>query len=477
MSCHIVFRFPTTHAYCTEKRFDLMRAKLRNTWENLKATLWFEPSLLVAAAIILSGITLSLDSWLVTRDSGLRSWLFGGTPDAAQALLTMIAGTLVTSVSIAFSITIVAIQLASTQFSPRVLRTTLTDDRGNHLVLGASIATFVYSLLILRQTRDDTATDAGYVPVLSITLVLGLALVCLALLIYFIHHISELLQVAVIIDRVHTETIKELDTCYPTTDGSLTLDPPPIITLVDLAKHDVAAGGHLCSKHSGFLRSIDHPSFFEATDGTATWLWVRPCVGEYVARGSVLIEWAQDRQIDAMRLEQAESAFVLDRERSLYQDPLFGIRQLADIALKALSPAINDPTTAEYCLSSLGDIIGRLAQRPFASCEQTGSGGHTRYFFSTPTWDDFVDAAFSQIRRQAAGDVHVTGYLLGVLQTLIQHIPAGPRIDPVQYQVDEIRRVLDTGIFSPADTRSLRRQCEQVEQAQSTLAHMAGFGT
>jgi uncharacterized membrane protein len=454
-----------------------MQAKLRNTWENLKATLWFEPSLLVAAAIILSGISLSLDSWLVSSGSSLRSWLFGGTPDAAQALLTMIAGTLVTSVSIAFSITIVAIQLASTQFSPRVLRTTLTDDRGNHLVLGASIATFVYSLLILRQTRDDTATDVGYVPALSVTLVLGLALICLGLLIYFIHHISELLQVAVIIDRVHTETINELDTCYPMIEGSLTLDPPPITTMVEQASREVAPGGYLCSKHAGFLRSIDHPTFFEATDGTATWLWVKPCVGDYVARGSVLIEWAQDRKIDTVRLEQAESAFVLDRERSLYQDPLFGIRQLVDVALKALSPAINDPTTAEYCLSSLGDIMGRLAQRPFSSCEQTSSGGHTRYFFNAPTWDDFVDAAFSQIRRQAAGDVHVTGYLLGVLQTLTQHIPLGPRIDAVQHQVDEIRRVLDTGMFSPADTRRLRDQCEQVEQVQSTLAHMSGFGT
>jgi uncharacterized membrane protein len=450
-----------------------MQAKLRNTWENLKATLWFEPSLLVLAAIMLSIITLALDARIATRQSTLSTWLFGGTPDAAQALLAIIAGTLVTSVSIAFSITIVAIQLASTQFSPRVLRTTLTDDRGNHIVLGMYIATFVYALLILRQTRDANPPETGFVPALSITVVLGLALLCLGLLIYFIHHISELLQVAFIINRVHDETITETERLYPSAQPTTTLDAPPIAALVQEVRRG-APTSFVYSHHAGFLRSIDHPTLFEATGGVAAWLWVRPCVGEYIPRGSVLIEWPAGTELDATRHDQIQSAFVLDRERSLFQDPLFGIRQLADIALKALSPAINDPTTAEYCLSNLGDVLGRLVTCPFPSTEHRGPDGQTRYFLSAPTWDQFVDTAFSQIRRQAADDVHVTSYLLGVLHALARSTPPGPRIAAVHHQVAEIRRVLDSGVFSPADTAALRQQCDAVEHEQSTLVSDVG---
>lgn len=448
-----------------------MGAKLRNTWENLKASLWFEPSLLVVVAVILSGITLSLDVRLAARQSSFRTWLFGGTPDAAQALLTMIAGTLVTSVSIAFSITIIAIQLASTQFSPRVLRTTLTDDRGNHIVLGSYIATFVYSLLILRQTRNDTDGAAAFVPVLSVAVVLGLALVCLGLLIYFIHHISELLQVAFIIDRIHNETVAELERVYTLDDqtGSdsnetTVLDHQPISLLVDELRH-TAKTSFVHSREAGFLRNIDHPLLVATTDGTTPWLWVQPCVGDYIAQGSILIEWPGNTTLNETQHKQLQNAFVLDRERSLFQDPLFGIRQLADIALKALSPALNDPTTAEYCLANLGDMVGRIANCTFPPFEQRGSSGHTHYLFSTPTWDDFVDAAFSQIRRQAADDVHVTGYLLGVLRTLAQRTPSGTRTLAIQHQVREIQRVLDREMFSLADTSALRRQCDEVESA------------
>lgn len=446
-----------------------MGAKVRNGWENLKATLWFEPSLLAVAAFVLSFITLTLDIRYATSQHPLAAWLFGGTPDAAQALLTMIAGTLVTSVSIAFSITIVAIQVAATQFSPRVLRTTLTDDRGNHLVLGAYIATFVYSLLVLRQTRNATDTDPGFIPVFSVAIVLGLALVCLALLIYFIHHISELLQVAFIIDRIHNETVDEIERGFPDQDRADLLDPPFVTHLVAKAKHAVPLGGYICSDTAGFLRSIDYETLFGATDGSGTWLWVRPCVGEYIPRGSVLIEYGEDTRLDPDQHSVVRTAFVLDRERSLYQDALFGVRQLADIALKALSPAINDPTTAEYCLSALGDIVGRTAGRPFPPFEQQGPRGRTRFFFSTPTWEDFVDTAFSQIRRQAVQDVHVTAYVLSVLHAVIQRVPPGPRLDAVHHQVSEIRGVLDSGVFSPADTMALRARCDDVERSGSLL--------
>ena len=440
-----------------------MRARVRNVWENLKVSLWFLPAVMVAGGMILSVLLVRVDHALLARRSSLLPWLFGGTADAAQTLLAVVAGSLVTAVSIAFSTTIVALQLASTQFSPRVLRTTFTADRGNQIVLGSYVATFMYALLVLREIRGSTGDDSGFVPALSVSVALGLSLVCLTLLIYFIHHISQLLQVAVILDRLHADTIEEIEVLYPTRRVHPT-DPTAAGELVEHLE-ETGEEGYIRSRQAGFLRSIDHQTLYDATDGMTSWVWVRPQVGDYVPRDCVMVEFARDGRIDGERLRRLHEAFVLDTERSIYQDPLFGVRQLVDIALKALSPAINDPTTAEYSLSHLGDIVGQLAERSFPPNEQPGPGGRTRYIFTRPNWEAYVDAAFAQIRRQAAADAHVTGYILRVLHQVARRVPNGPRSAAVQHEVDEIRRVLDRGHFSPADTAALRTQCARVESA------------
>ena len=190
-----------------------MRARFARGWETIKESLWFVPALLVALAGGLVALTLSIDE----RDpllQGLRPWLFGGSASAARALLAAIAGSLITVVALAFSITIVAIQQAATQFSPRVIRNFMRD-RGNQVVFGAYIATFVYALLVLRQVREDRDGASEFVPALSITAALLLALVCVALLIYFIHHAATSLQVATIADNIRRELRDGLERLYP----------------------------------------------------------------------------------------------------------------------------------------------------------------------------------------------------------------------------------------------------------------------
>ncbi len=439
-----------------------VRAKLQNAWENLKASLWFIPTLLVIGAIAASFLLLQVDIWLQRGQYAFQFWLFSGTADSAQTLLGVIAGSLITVISIAYSVTIVAIQQMSAQFSPRVLRT-FTSDRGSQIVLGAYIATFVYALLVTRQIRNPSAGE-GFVPVLSVTVALILSLVCLGLLIYFIHHISQLLQVSIVIDLVHDELIEEIGRLYPDQIGAPTDRGEELPAMIDRAE---TAGTirAIESVAAGHLRSIDTDTLIGASDGRTPWLYVRPQVGEYIPHGSVLIELPEEAEIDMAGLEQLRDAFVIDTERTLHQDPLFGIRQLVDIALKALSPAINDPTTAEYSLAHLGDVLGRLANCDFPSEQRIGPSGRTQYIISRPSWDEFVDLAFGQIRRQASDNVHVTGYLLHVLLKLARALAPGPRAEAVMREVDGIRYVLDRGHLSPADIDMLRAQCDEVEEA------------
>ena len=190
-----------------------MFVRLRDLWERLTSGLWLVPTALVALACGLAALTLLIDERFPDL-GGLRAWFFGGTASAGRDLLATIAGSLITVVALAFSGTIIAIQQASTQFSPRVIRNFMRD-HGNQIVFGTYIATFVYALLILRQVRTADESVDPFVPALSITLALMLALLCVALLIYFIHHVATSLQVATISETIRRELRENIETLYP----------------------------------------------------------------------------------------------------------------------------------------------------------------------------------------------------------------------------------------------------------------------
>lgn len=444
-----------------------MRGRLQNLRENVSTSLWFVPSVLIVLALILSTILIEVDVALSTRRSPLIPWLFSGTADAARTLLSVISGSLITVISIAFSITILALQQASAQFTPRVLRQ-FTANRSNQMVLGVYTATFVYALLVLRAVRSaDESSDAGFVPALSITVAIGLALVCLGLLIFFVHHMSRSLQIAVIMDHVRHELIEQIDALYPSQLGHSTDQPSP--TLIEIAIWDhTLPRTTVHADSAGFIRRIDQQALLNAPLGDVRWLWVRPRVGQFITYGGVLAELDGETPLDDAVADQIRAAFIIDSEPSINQDVLFGVRQLVDIALKALSPGINDMTTAEYALYHLGDALGRLAERPFPASVRRIDGRPTQVIFASPGWDDFVAAAFDQIRHAAEDDVHVTATLLRVLHDLALRLPRGERSRAIQRQVAEVRHRIEAGGCSPTDKAMLRERTDQVEHALQT---------
>lgn len=440
-----------------------MRGKLQNSWENVRSSLWFIPTILVALAILLSSLLIEVDVWLAQRQSMLIPWLFSGTADAARTLLSVVAGSLITVISIAISLTILALVQASAQFTPRVLRQ-FTASRANQVVLGTYTATFVYALLVLRTVRSAEEEGAPFVPALSVTTSVGLALLCLGLLIFFIHHMSQSLQVSVIMDEVRHEVLSQIDKLYPQELGRGVPDLPAPATLREQLKSNGQLGV-VRSEKAGFVRSIDEQSLLAVPHADIQWLWIRPQIGEFVATGSILAEFDQvDGAVDTVG-EEIRSAFVIDRERTIIQDPLFGIRQLVDIGQKALSPGINDTTTAEYVLYHIGDAIGRLAERVFPSPMRTTEDGVTQIIVNRPTWDAVVDAAFSQLREAAASDVHVTQTLLQILHELALRLAPGPRTHAIQQQLVEIRYNIAQNACSPSARAHLLQKIVQVEAA------------
>lgn len=439
-----------------------MQAKLQNVWENVSESLWLIPTILVLLAVLLSSALIEADRGLAESKNPVIPFLFSGTADAARALLSVIAGSLITVISIVFSITIIALQQAASQFSPRVLHL-FTAHRGNQIVIGVYIATFIYSLLILRSIRSATESlNSGFVPALGVTVAIFLAVVCFGLLIYFLHHTSQSIQVGVIIDELRRDLIAQIDTLYLAGSGET------LLSSKSSQLDDQGNSSHFVySDRTGFIRSINEDVLLDAPFGQVKWCRVQAQVGDFATYGGVLAELDSNGEIEPQEelIKHVQDAFVIDSVRSINQDPLFGIGQLVDIALKALSPGINDPTTAEHVLFHLGDILGRLVECNFPSKEQNSRTGQTRLIFDQLTWDDFVEAALSQIRRETANDVHVTRVILRVLYNVARRIPPGPRSQAIHHQVSEIRRSIDEQSFSPTDKSILGQCADQVEQA------------
>lgn len=437
-----------------------MRNKLQNLWDNVQSSLWFIPTVLLGVAVLGSVLLIDADVLLQQQNSTLPEWLFSGTADAARTLLSVVAGSLITVISIAISLTIIALVQASAQFTPRVLRR-FSASRTNQVVLGTYTATFVYALLVLRTVRSaDEGTP--FIPAISVTTAVILAVLCLGLLIFFIHHMAQSLQVAVIMDEVRQEIITQIDNQYPENIGTAILDPVSVSILKEQLPHREPSIV-VRAESSGFVCRIDESSLLDAPLESTRWLWIRPQIGEYVAHGTIIAELSHTGDVPDDLVKHIRNSFVLGRERTIAQDMLFGIRQLVDIALKALSPGINDVTTAEYALYHLEDAVGRLGGRAFPSNIRTPDNGHTQILFAHPTWDEIVDTAFSQIQSTAASDFHFTKTLLQVLHGLALRLPPGSRAKALQPQIAEVRYEVAHSSFSPNAKALLNNMSDNIE--------------
>jgi uncharacterized membrane protein len=433
-----------------------MRARIGNVAENIRASLWFIPTLCVLAAVALSAGLVIIDSDVAPDLKERWPWLFGGTAEAARTMLAAVATSVITVVAVAFSVTLVAVQQAASRYTPRVLQTFIRD-RGNQIVLGVYIGTFTYALLVLRQIRESTSDQAEFVPPLSITAAMGLTLVSLGCLVYFIDHTIRSLEVTWILGSIRRAVQGQLERLYPSAleparseAGSMAAPPAP-------AGQETA----ITSLESGYLRRVDEHELVDTTRGRARFVRIYPTIGDYLLRGAVLARIWSDGPLDEARIAPLRNAFVLDRERSIEQDPLFGVVQIVDIAVKALSPGVNDPTTATQCLAVLGDVVADIIDREFPPPLRTDAGT-PQYFFSRPSFADFVDAAFSQIRRAAVNDVHVTRYLLRLLGELARRAPTEARRRPIHAQVAEVLIALPGSRFTETDRDALRRDAESV---------------
>ncbi|BDL39042.1 DUF2254 domain-containing protein [Methylorubrum sp. GM97] len=375
-----------------------MRARIRAWIEYLGDLFWLRPALIVLGCLGLA----QLGVWLETAhiagydaSSPDQNWGYSGGAEGARALLSAVASSTIGVAGTTFSITIAALTLASGQMGPRLLRN-FTRDARNQIVLGIFLGTFAYALMVLRTVR--TVQESPFVPHLAITGAIALALLSLATLVWFVHHIATSINVETVVDAVHRDLCSAVE--------ARTLDSAGMTPPAHLPK----AGG-ITVTGSGYLQAVDEDTLAEWAHGHGATVALRVRPGDYVPSGfpvAFLSAGIEDAEAAITR------ALTFGRRPAALQDLEYSIRQLVEIAVRALSPGINDPFTAGSVVDHLGDALCRVASRHLPTGAVVRKG-RVALVLPVTDYDGLCDAMFHSIRQNAAGSVHVLARMLDVL--------------------------------------------------------------
>ena len=407
--------------------------------ESLRSSLWLVPTLCVIAAGVLGAVLLKLDERFDP------TFTFRGGPEGAQTFLSTVSASMITLTGLVFTITIVVLQLASQQFSPRVLRTFLRD-RHSQFALGVFIATFVYSLIVLRGVRGEEAPGGLFVPDLSVTVTFGLVMLSLALFVDYIHHIAQSIRVASITKSVGDETRAAIHDIY---DHEHTSEAVPLPSGVDVVE--------LPAPKRGIVTGMDRDRLVELAESAGCVVEIIPAIGDYVPQGYPLLRLHGGNPTDASKFGDEVG---LGPERTMQQDPAFGFRQLVDIAERGLSPAVNDPTTAVQCLDEIHDLLRRLAPRPFPSGQRFGPSGDLRLAFPVTSWDGYISLACDEIRQYGGSSIQVHRRLRSMLADLMT-VASPDRHAPLRRQLRLLDESAELNLDHSDDRESARRPDEQ----------------
>ncbi len=384
---------------------------LRRLWGNLRDSFWFVPALIVAGSLVLAVALIDADS------TGSKTWLarwprlFGAGAAGARGMLSTIAGSMMTVVGVTFSMTLVALALASSQYTSRILRNFMRD-RVTQVVLGIFAGIFTYCLIVLRTIRGGE--EGAFVPSLAVTGGVVLAIGGIGALIFFIHHIASSIQASSIVASVADETREAIDRLFP---GALGQDPgtadgPPAASVRPEGNWQAVP-----VKGVGYIQSVDNAALLRLARELPSIVRMERGIGEFAIPGTPLASLALDGPPDQATVAALQAAYSLHRHRTVEQDAAFGIRQIVDMALRALSPGINDTTTAVMCVDHLAAILAQLASRAIPA-PQRYENGELRVIAIGPTFASLAAEAFDQIRDSGSGNVAILLRMLDAVEII-----------------------------------------------------------
>ncbi|WP_020161006.1 DUF2254 domain-containing protein [Methylobacter marinus] len=429
-------------------------------WSNLRSSFWFMPSMIVVASIALAAVLIEPDS--VVSDRWLAQWprLFGAGAEGARGMMSTIAGSMMTVVGVTFSMVLMVLATSSSQYTSRIVRNFIRS-RVTQVVLGIFAGNFTYCLIVLRTIRSGD--EGAFVPNLAVSFGFVLALCGVGALIFFIHHIASSIQASNIIASVAEETIAAVDRLFPVNlgqgagDDDADDEQPP-------RPPSERKWRAVMASESGYIQGVNSEALVRLARDRNTIVWMDHGIGEFVVQNTTLASLALEEPPDQATIDALQATFHISSHRTVVQDAAFGIRQIVDIALKALSPGINDTTTAVMCVDYLTAILARIAQREIPSSRRYEEG-ELRVIAKGPRFESLLAESFDQIRSNAKGDVAIMSRMLGAFQTLASLTASPRRRRVLGEQVQWIAELAERSLESAHDRARIDTRLARVREA------------
>jgi uncharacterized membrane protein len=399
--------------------------------ERVRGSLFIIPLGFVVAGVALAAAMITIDDRLVPTTT---TWPFiTSTVDSARAVLGAVATATITVAGIAFSIALLVMQMASSQYSPRVVHG-LFRDSFNKFVMGLVLGTFTYCLVVLQSVRSAVGDDGeDVVPTLSVLVGLGLGVAAILAVVAFINHNAHAMEVSEILQEVTDQTIQAVDGTWSELD-----DEPPPLPMPELGED----GYVITFGDTGWVQHLDHETLHRLVPPGGT-VRFDAGVGRYAIAGLPLCTlWPRPTDPDDIE-DLARSAVHLGRARTLGQDPAYGIRQIADVGIRALSTGIDDPTTAQDAIFHLAAILRHLHGRVPPPAVSVDDDDRCLVLSQVADQARLVRLAFEELRRSAADHPTVCVYLLEAMSSLCRAEDPRPPDNAIEELTAQARLVLD----------------------------------
>ena len=419
----------------------------------LRTNLWLVPAIEVTGAVVLFAGTYALDRAAFVGDFRLPGWLLSGSPDAARQILTAIAAAIITVVGVVFSIVIVALTLTSTQFGPRMLRNFIRD-RGTQVTLGTFVATFVYAVLALGAVGQ---AGPAFVPHISVTVTLALTVADLAVLIYFLHHITIQIQLPHVIAGIAADLAAAINLQAGKGAGDSVGADARLGGL-----H--GPGGAVAAPRSGYLQYIQHRLLVQLAAELGVVIHLRYRPGHFLVQGHPYATvWPADAASQVA--SELARAHVTGPYRTLAQDVSFGIDQLVEIAIRALSPAVNDTFTALTCIDWIGDSLCKVTGRWHPVRVYRDAAGVVRLITTETTYERLVQRSFEKIRQAGRGMPAVMIRQLDALRKIMERAATPQDRQLLLGQAAMIERLSLASVAEESDRADIQQAYEAVLRA------------
>jgi uncharacterized membrane protein len=438
----------------------MRNVKISKLWDQLHSSYWFIPAVMAVVATALAFTMLNLDrTGKVNIDYW---WVYTGGADGARSLLGSVAGSMISVAATAFSITIVALQLAASNFGPRLLRNFM-QDTGNQIVLGTFIGTFIYCLLVLRTIHGEGDGYEQYVPQLSVTVGTLLAIISISVLIYFIHHASTIIQASHVIQNVSEDLHSAIERLFPKKIGHGEPEYRQGVEEIPMSFEEEALP--IRASGTGYLQAIDDEELMKIACKHNLLIRLQTRPGKFLVQGGDLVLVFPGEKVNKKLTKQINDAFILGKERTEQQDVEFPIDQLVEIALRAISPGINDPFTAIRCIDRINAGLCHLVQRDFPSSYRYDNNKRLRIIAKGVDFQGLVDRAFNQIRQYGKSDAGVTIRLLETIATIAIYTNNSKYCKALRHHAEKILQDSHEGLSQEQDRKDVQERYHTVIKA------------